>query len=158
MAGELLKTMAGIDILHVPHRAAGDARTAVIAGHVEMMFDAITTMAPLAQAHQVRALGTTATTRSKVMPDVPTIAEAGVPGFEATIWLALMAPARTPKPIIDKLNAAINNAIASQTFKDRFALIGDEPAGGTPEEFAELIRADSAKWGEVVRRSGARLD
>ena len=96
MAGELLKTMAGIDVVHVPHRAAGDARSAVIAGHVEMMFDAITTMAPLAQAGRVRALGTTATTRSKVMPDVPTIAEAGVPGFEATIWLGLMAPARTP--------------------------------------------------------------
>src|SRR5215469_8891869 len=104
MAAELFKKMTGTDIVHVPHKAAGDSRNAVIGGHIEMMFDAITTMASNVQAGQVRALGTTATTRSKVLPDVPTIAEAGVRGFEATIWLGLMAPAGTPKPIVDKLN------------------------------------------------------
>jgi tripartite-type tricarboxylate transporter receptor subunit TctC len=91
-------------------------------------------------------------------PDLPTIAEAGVPGYAAPTWSGVIAPAGVPRPIIDKLNAAINRAIQSQIFRERFAVIGDEPAGGTPEEFAELIRTDSAKWGEVVRRSGARLD
>ena len=89
---------------------------------------------------------------------MPTIAEAGVPGYAAPTWSGVIAPAGVPRPIIDKLNAAINTAIQSPTFRERFAAIGDEPAGGTPEEFAELMRTDSEKWGEVVRRSGARLD
>ena len=97
MAGELFKAMSGTDIVHVPHKASGDARTAVLGGHVQMMIDAITTTAPTVQGGQVRALGTTGKARSSLMPDVPTIAEAGVPGYEATIWLGLMAPAGTPK-------------------------------------------------------------
>src|SRR6187551_2960148 len=108
MAGELFKAMSGTDIVHVPHKASGEARNAVIGGHVQMMFDAITTMAPNAKAGQVRALGTTGEKRDAVMPDVPTVAEAGVPGYDTTIWLGVMAPAGTPKPIVDKLNAAIN--------------------------------------------------
>jgi tripartite-type tricarboxylate transporter receptor subunit TctC len=155
MAGELLKTMAGIDIVHVPHRAAGDARTAVIAGHVEMMFDAITTMAPLALAHQVRPLGTTATTRSKVMPDVPTIAEAGVPGFEATIWLGLMAPARTPKPIIDKLTAAINKTITRPEIVAAWDRQGATPMVMTTAEFDAFLRKDIEKWATVAKFAGA---
>jgi tripartite-type tricarboxylate transporter receptor subunit TctC len=155
MAGELLKTMAGIDVLHVPHRAAGDARSAVIAGHVEMMFDAITTMAPLAQAGQVRALGTTAMTRSKVMPQVPTIAEAGVPGFEATIWLGLMAPARTPKPIIDKLNAAINRTIARPEIVAQWDRQGATPMVMTTAEFDAFLRKDIEKWAAVAKFAGA---
>src|SRR5215470_3007672 len=112
MAAELLKKMTGIDIVHVPHRASGDQRNAVLGGHLEMTFDAITTMAANVQAGQVRALGTSAATRSRVLPDVPTIAEAGVPGFDAVIWLGIVAPAGTPKPIVDRLNAAINQTIA----------------------------------------------
>ena len=108
MAGELFKAMAGINIVHVPHKASGDARNSVLGGQVQMMFDAITTMAPHAKAGKVRALGTTGTKRSTVMPDVPTIAEAGVPGYEATIWLGLMAPKGTPQEIVDRLNAEIN--------------------------------------------------
>jgi tripartite-type tricarboxylate transporter receptor subunit TctC len=155
MAGELLKTMAGIDILHVPHRAAGDARSAVIAGHVEMMFDAITTMAPLAQARQVRALGTTGTTRSKVMPDVPTIAEAGVPGFEATIWLGLMAPARTPKPIVDKLNAAVNKTITRPEIVAGWDRQGAIPMVMTTAELDAFLRKDVEKWAAVAKFAGA---
>jgi tripartite-type tricarboxylate transporter receptor subunit TctC len=155
MAGELLKTMAGIDVLHVPHRMAGDARSAVIAGHVEMMFDAITTMAPLAQAGQVRALGTTAMTRSKVMPQVPTIAEAGVPGFEATIWLGLMAPARTPKPIVDKLNAAINRTIARPEIIAQWDRQGATPMVMTTAEFDAFLRKDIEKWAAVAKFAGA---
>ena len=100
--------MAGIDVVHVPYRNSGDARSGVIGGQVQMMIDAVTTMAPNVTAGQVRALATTGKTRSGVLPDVPTVTEAGVPGYEATIWLGLMAPAGTPKPIIDKLNAAVN--------------------------------------------------
>ena len=111
MAGELFKAMSGTDIVHVPHKASGEARNSVIGGHVQMMFDAITTMASNVKAGQVRALGTSASKRSSVLPDVPTIAEAGVPGYEFTIWLGIMAPAGTPKPIVDKLNAEINKAI-----------------------------------------------
>src|SRR6202044_4904 len=111
MAGELFKTMAGIDVVHVPYRNSGEARSGVIGGQVQMMIDAVTTMAPNVEAGQVRALATTGKTRSGVLPNVPTVPEAGVPGYEATIWLGFMAPAGTPKPIIDKLNAAINAAV-----------------------------------------------
>src|SRR6202044_2426044 len=111
MAGELFKTMAGIDVVHVPYRNSGEARSGVIGGQVQMMIDAVTTMAPNVSAGQVRALATTGAARSSVLPDVPAAAEAGVPGYEATIWLGLMAPAATPKPVIDKLNAAVNDAI-----------------------------------------------
>ena len=96
--------------------------------------------------------------RSPAFPDLPTVAEAGVPGYEAATWSGVIAPAGMSRPVVEKLNAAINRAINSAAFRERFAAIGDEPAGGTPEEFAELIRKDSAKWAEVVARSGARLD
>ena len=108
MAGELFKTMAGVDIVHVPYRNSGEARSGVIGGQVQMMIDAVPAMAPNIAEKQVRALATTGTARSSVLPDVPTVTEAGVPGYEATIWLGLMAPAGTPKPIIDKLNAAVS--------------------------------------------------
>src|SRR4029077_7208590 len=112
MAGELFKAMSKTNIVHVPHKASGDMRNSVLGGHVQMMFDAITTMAEIAKAGQVRALGSTGAKRSAITPDIPTVAEAGVPGYEATIWLGFMAPTGTPKPIIDKLNAEINKVIA----------------------------------------------
>src|ERR1700712_3655027 len=111
MAGELFKTMAGIDVVHVPYRNSGEARSGVIGGQVQMMIDAVTAMAPNVAENQVRALATTGKTRSAVLADVPTVIEAGIGGYEATIWLGLMAPAGTPKPIIDKLNAAVNAAV-----------------------------------------------
>ena len=111
MAGELFKAMSETNIVHVPHRGSGEARNNTIGGHVQMMFDAITTMAPNVEAGQVRALGTSGAARSTVLPNVPTIAEAGLPGYEATIWLGIMAPAGTPKPIVDTLNAEINKAL-----------------------------------------------
>src|SRR4249920_1132315 len=117
MAGELFKAMSGTNIVHVPYKGSGDARNAVLGGHVQMMFDAITTMAQSARAGQVRALGTTGAKRSTVLPDVPTIAEAGVPGYEATIWLGLMAPAGTPKALVDRLNAEVNKIIARPDVK-----------------------------------------
>jgi tripartite-type tricarboxylate transporter receptor subunit TctC len=155
MAAELFKKMTGTDIVHVPHKAAGDARNAVIGGHIEMMFDAITTMAPNVQAGQVRALGTTATTRSKVLPDVPTIAEAGVPGFEATIWLGLMAPAGTPKPIVDKLNMAINRTIVRPEIMAAWDRQGAIPMAMTPDELDAFLRKDIEKWAQVAKFAGA---
>jgi tripartite-type tricarboxylate transporter receptor subunit TctC len=155
MAAELFKAMTGTDIVHVPHKAAGDSRNAVIGGHIEMMFDAITTMASNAQAGQVRALGTTATTRSKVLPEVPTIAEAGVPGFEATIWLGVMAPAGTPKPIVDKLSAAINRTITRAEIVTAWDRQGATPMVMTTAEFDAYLRKDIDKWAQVAKFSGA---
>jgi len=150
--------MTGTDIVHVPHKAAGDSRNNVIAGHVEMMMDAITTMAPNAKAGQVRALGTTGTKRSELTPDVPTIAEAGVPGYEATIWLGIMAPAGTPKEIVDKLNTEINKVIALPEVKEAWAKQGAVPMQMTPAQFDKYLREDIAKWAEVVKVSGAKVN
>lgn len=117
MAGELFKAMAGVDIVHVPHKGSGEARTSVISGQVEMMLDAITTMAPMARAGRVRAMGTSGLKRSTVLPEVPTISEAGVKGYETTIWIGFMAPAGTPKPVIDRLNAGITKIVSQPDVK-----------------------------------------
>jgi tripartite-type tricarboxylate transporter receptor subunit TctC len=158
VGGELFKYMSGTDIVHVPYRGGAAAINDLIAGRVHLMFESLNSIAPHVRSGTVRALAVSGARRSPGFPDLPTVAEAGVPGYAAPTWSGVIAPSGVPRPIIDKLNAGINKAIQSQTFRDRFAMIGDEPAGGTPEEFAELIRTDSAKWGEVVRRSGARLD
>jgi tripartite-type tricarboxylate transporter receptor subunit TctC len=152
MAGELFKSMAGVSIQHVPYRNSGDARTGVIGGQVQMMIDAVTAMAPNVRANQVRALATTGLTRSSVLPDVPTAIEAGVPGYEATIWLGLMAPAGTPKPIIDKLNAAVNEAVKRPDIVKLWKDQGAAPMSMSPEEFDKFLRADIVKWAEVVKK------
>ncbi len=157
MASELFKAMTGTDIVHIPHKASGDSRNAVIGGHIEMMMDAITTMAPNVLAGQVRALGTTALTRSKILPDVPTIAEAGVPGFEATIWLGIVAPAGTPKPIVDKLNDAINKTIARPELIAAWDRQGATPLAMTPTEFDVYMRKDIDKWAGVLNASGTTV-
>ncbi len=158
MAGELFKAMSGTDIVHVPHKASGEARNAVIGGHVQMMFDAVTTMTENAKAGQVRPLATTGTKRSELMPDVPTVAEAGVPGYEATIWLGVMAPAGTPKPVVDKLNAEINKVIAKPDVKAAWAKQGAVPMVMTPAEFDAYLRKDIDKWAHVVKVSGAKVE
>jgi tripartite-type tricarboxylate transporter receptor subunit TctC len=156
MAAELFKSMSGTDIVHVPHKASGDARTAVIGGHVQMMIDAITTTAPTVQAGQVRALGTTGKTRSSLLPDVPTVAEAGVPGYEATIWLGIMAPAGTPKAIVDKLNAEISKVVTRPATKEAWAKQGAIPLVMTPAEFEAYLRADIDKWAGVIQKAGIK--
>jgi len=158
VGGELFKYMTGTEIVHVPYRGGATAITDLIAGHVDIMFESLQSIAPFARDGKVRALGVSGATRSPAFPDLPTIAEAGVAGYLAPTWTGVIAPAGVPRPIVDKLNAAINKALTSESFKEKFAKIGDEPAGGTPEEFAATIKADSAKWADVVRRSGARLD
>ena len=152
MAGELFKTMAGIDLVHVPYRNSGEARSGVIGGQVQMMIDAVTTMAPNVSQGQVRALATTGEKRSSVLPDVPTADEAGLAGYEATIWLGLMAPAGTPKPIIDTLNAAVNAAIRRPEIVKLWADQGAAPMSMTPGEFDKFLRGDIAKWAEVVKQ------
>jgi tripartite-type tricarboxylate transporter receptor subunit TctC len=157
MAGELFKAMSGTSIVHVPHRGSGDARTAVLGGHVQMMIDAITTTAPTVQAGQVRALGTTGSKRSSVLPDVPTISEAGLPGYEATIWLGIMAPAGTPAPIVDKLNAEINQVLKRPDVKEAWGKQGAEPMIMTPAEFDKYLRGDIDKWAKVIQTAGIKV-
>ena len=158
MAGELFKYMAGVDIVHVPHKGSDQARTAVLGGQVQMMFDAITTMAGQARAGKVRALGTTGKTRSAVMPEVPTIAEAGVPGYEATIWLGLMAPAATPRPVLEKLNAEVNKIINAPDVKETWGKQGAVPMGMPVDEFGKFLREDIEKWSKLVRATGMKVD
>ncbi len=152
MAGELFKSMAGIDVVHVPYRNSGEARSGVIGGQVQMMIDAVPAMAPNIGANQVRALATSGTARSRVLPNVPTVIESGVPGYEATIWLGLMAPAGTPKPITEKLNAALNGAVKRPDVVKLWAEQGAIPLSMTTEEFDKFLRSDIVKWAEVVKK------
>jgi len=158
MAGELFKAMSGTHIVHVPHKASGEARNSVLGGHVQMMFDAITTMTPNVQAGQVKALATTGLKRSELTPDVPTAAEAGVTGYEATIWLGVMAPAGTPKPIVDRLNAEITKVVSRDDVKAAWLKQGAVPMVMSPAEFEKYLRADVDKWAEVVKVSGAKVN
>jgi tripartite-type tricarboxylate transporter receptor subunit TctC len=152
MAGELFKAMAGIDLVHVPYRNSGEARSGVIGGQVQMMIDAVPAMAPNIAENQVRALATTGKTRSAVLPNAPTVIEAGIPGYEATIWLGLMAPAGTPGPIIDKINAAVNAAVKRPEIVKFWTQQGAVPISMTPDEFDKFLRGDIVKWAEVVKK------
>src|SRR3954447_2997954 len=158
VGGELFKFMTGTDIVHIPYKGGATAINDLIAGRVQLMFESLNSIAPHAQSGTVRALAVTGERRSPAFPDLPTVAEAGVPGYAAPTWSGVIGPAGIPRPILEKLNAAINRAIKTPAFQARFASIGDEPAGGTPEAFAETIAKDSAKWKEVVQRAGVRLD
>ena len=158
MAGELFKFMAGVDIVHVPHKGSDQARTAVLGGQVQMMFDAITTMAGQARAGKVRALGTTGNNRSTVMAEAPTISEAGVPGYEATIWLGLMAPAGTPRPVLEKLNAEVNKIINAPDVKEAWGKQGAVPMGMSVDAFGKFLHEDIAKWSKLVKATGMKVD
>jgi tripartite-type tricarboxylate transporter receptor subunit TctC len=158
MAGELFKAMSQTDIVHVPHKASGEARNSVIGGHVQMMMDAITTMRANAEAGQVIPLATTGKERSPLMPGIPTVAEAGVPGYEATIWLGIMAPAATPKPVVEKLNAEIVKVITRGDVKEDWLKKGAVPMVMSSAEFDKFLRADIEKWAHVVKVSGAKAE
>ncbi len=157
MAGELFKSMSGTDILHVPHKSSGEARNDVMGGHVNMMFDAVTAMKGTIDQGEVRALATTGLQRSTVLPNVPTVNEAGVPGYEATIWLGVMAPKGTPKEIVDKLNAEIARIVASPKIKVAWAKQGAVPMSMTPDAFGEFLKKDIAKWAAVIKKSGMTI-
>jgi tripartite-type tricarboxylate transporter receptor subunit TctC len=154
MAGELFKAMSGTNIVHVPHKASGDMRTSVLGGHVQMMFDAITVLAPNVREGKLVALGTSGLKRNSVMPEVPTIAEAGVPGYESTIWLGLMAPTKTPQNVIDTLNAEIRKIMERPDVKAAWAKQGANPMVMTPAQFDKHLRADIEKWAKVVATAG----
>jgi tripartite-type tricarboxylate transporter receptor subunit TctC len=151
MAGELFKAMTGTSIVHVPHRNSGEARASVLGGQVEIMIDAVPAMAQNIASGQVRALATTGKKRSAVLPDVPTVDEAGVPGYEATIWLGLVAPAGTPKPVIDKLAAEMKGVVRKPENVKMWASQGALPVSMTPAEFDKYLRDDIVKWAGVVK-------
>jgi len=157
VGGELFKYMTATEIVHVPYKGGAMAINDLIAGHVQVMWESLNSISPHARSGRVKALAVSGARRSPGFPELPTIGEI-VPGYEAGTWTGVIAPAGLPRPVLDKLNAAVNAAIRSPLFVERFASIGDEPAGGTPEDFAELIRRDSAKWADVVKRSGAKID
>ena len=158
MAGELLKSMAGIDVVHVPHKGSDGARLSILSGQVQMMFDAITTMAPNVRAGKLKAFGTSGRERSSVLPETPTVAEAGVPGYESTIWLGIMAPAGTPKPIIDRLNAEITKVTTRADVRDAWSKRGATAMSMTPEQFGQYMRDDIAKWAKVIASAGIKRD
>jgi tripartite-type tricarboxylate transporter receptor subunit TctC len=158
MAGELFKAMAGVDIVHIPHKGSDQARAAVIGGQVQMMFDAVPTMAASAKAGRVKALATSGKKRSPVTPDVPTLSEAGVPGYESGIWLGLMAPAKTPRPVLEKLNAEVNRILSSPEVKESWLKQGTLTMGMSIEQFDKFLREEIVKWAKVVKVSGAKAD
>ena len=155
---ELFKLMTNTQIVHIPYKGGAAGITATISGEVQLMMESLNSITPNAKAGRVRALGVTGSKRSAVLPEVPTIAEAGVPGYEAITWNGFVAPVGMPRAMINRLNSEINRALAEPGLQQKLAAIGAEPAGGTPEEFAKFIRSEYAKWGDVVRRSGAKMD
>jgi tripartite-type tricarboxylate transporter receptor subunit TctC len=157
MAGELFKAMAGVDIVHVPYRGSSGARTDIIGGQVQMMFDAVTTMSEHVKAGTVRALGTSGKTRSTVLPDVPTVAET-VPGYEATIWLGVMAPKGTPPAVVNRLNAEITRIVSRPEVRRDWAAQGAVAMTMTADEFSKYIADDIVKWERIVKISGAKPD
>jgi len=158
MAGELLKAMAGVSIVHIPYRGSAGARTDVLGGQIEMMFDAIPTMAEHIKAGKVKALATTGMTRSAVLPEVPTVNEAGVPGYEATLWLGLMAPRGTPAAVVAKLNAEVAKITANPEVRRNWALQGTTAMTLGVDEFARYVNDDIAKWARIVKFSGAKAE
>jgi tripartite-type tricarboxylate transporter receptor subunit TctC len=158
MAGELFKAMAGIDVVHVPYKESSGARTGVLGGQVEMMFDAVTTMSEQAKAGKVRALATSGRTRSSVMPDLPTVSEAGVPGYEAVIWLGVLAPKGTPPAVVNRLNAEITKIVSRPEVRADWAKQGAVAMTMSPDEFARYVADDVVKWEKVVKMSGAKAD
>jgi len=158
MAGELFKAMAGLDIVHVPYKESSGARTGVLGGQVEMMFDAVTVMNEHVKAGKVRALATSGKVRSTVMPNVPTLSEAGVPGYEATIWLGLIAPAKTPPAIVERLNSEITKIVQRPETQAEWAKQGATSMVMTPAAFGKFLDDDIVKWARIVKISGARAD
>ena len=158
LSGELFKTMAGLDIVHIPYRGGALAMTDLIAGQVQMMIDVMPNAYPMAKEGRVRGLAIASGTRFAGAPELPTIAESGLPGFEASAWDGVLAPAGTPEPIVAKLNAAIRQALAEPELVEALRTRGARPVAGTPEEFARHIAESTRKWAQVVRSAGAKID
>lgn len=158
LAAEQLKTLAGIDVVHVPYKGGGPALLAIVAGEVAIGFSSLPSTLPQVKAGKVRALAVSGAKRSPAIPDLPTIAESGVPGFDVTAWYGVMAPAKTPKPIVARLQREMVKVLNTPEFKARLEKDGTDVVGSTPEEFAEFIKSDIAKWTKVIKASGVRLE
>lgn len=158
MAGELLKSMAAIDVVHVPYKGSSGARTDVLGGQVQLMFDAVTTMTEQVKAGKVKALATSGRARSDVLPDVPTLSEAGVAGYEATIWLGLMAPKGTPQEVINRLNEAVGKIVGTPEQKQLWSKQGAVPMVMNPAVFTRYLNEDIAKWSNVIKTANIKLD
>lgn len=158
LAMELFKSMAGVDITHVPYKGAPQAVTDVLAGHMNMMFNSIAPIVAHIKSKRVRVLGIAGAKRSPQLPDVPTISEAGVPGFEAVNWFGMFAPAKTPKQIITRLNEALVKVVNAPEIRSQFEALGADPVGSSPEAFAAFVRRDLEKYAKVVKLSGAKVD
>ncbi|HZW74356.1 MAG TPA: tripartite tricarboxylate transporter substrate-binding protein, partial [Caldimonas sp.] len=156
VSGELFKTMTGIDMVHVPYKGRASALPDLIGGRVTMMFDNMPSSLPLVKEGKLRALGVTSLTRSPAAPEIPTIAEQGLPGFEAVSWFALFAPAATPRPVVDRLQAEVKKILFAPDIAKRLAELGLDPVGSTPDELAAWQRSEIAKWAKVVKDSGAK--
>jgi tripartite-type tricarboxylate transporter receptor subunit TctC len=158
LAMELFKHMAKVNIVHVPYKGAPQAVTDVVAGHMNMMFNSIAPVLPHVKSGRVRALGVSSLKRSPQLPDIPTIADSGVPGFQAENWFGMFAPAGTPKPIIKRVSDALVKVVLSPEVKSKFEALGADPAGSTPDEFAAFVRRDMQQYATVVKVSGAKID
>jgi len=158
LAGELFKTMANVDMMHIPYKGAAPALVEVVAGHVEMSFASMPTGLPLARSGKLRGVAVTSLARSIAIPELPTFAESGFPGFETAAWQGILAPARTPAAIIARLNVEIAAAVKSPDVRERLLADGAEPVGNSPEAFARYLRDEIEKWAKVVRATGLRID
>lgn len=158
MAGELLKSMAQIELVHIPYKGSSGARTDVIGGQVDMMFDAVTTMTEQVRAGKVRALAVSGKQRSEVLPDVPTLHEAGVPGYEATIWLGVMAPKATPKIVVDRLNEAISKIVSQPEVRQAWGKQGAAAMVMNQASFEKYVQDDIAKWARVIKSANIKMD
>ena len=154
LSAELFKAMAGVNLLHVPYKGTGQALTDLLAGHVNLMFAPAQTVMPYVQAGRLKALAVTSAKRSESLPNLPTVAESGLPGYEAVGWFGLLAPAATPKAVVAKASADVNRVLALREVRDRILALGSEVSGNAPEEFARFIRADQAKWSKLMKESG----
>jgi len=158
LAGELFKSMVGVDMLHIPYKGSAPALTDIVAGHVDLMFSSMSPAVPLVKSGRLKAIAVTTAKRVPAMKDLPTVAEAGVPGYEVQAWNGIVAPAGTPKDVVAKLNRAIVEIVATKEFSDKISVQGFEPESSSPEEFAELIQRDILKWAKVIKDSGAKPD
>ena len=156
LTSEYFASMAGIRLTHVPYKGVQLSIPDLISGQVAILFDNIMTAQPHIKAGKVNALAISSPQRSPLVPDVPTVAESGLPGFESVTWFGLLAPANAPRAVVDRINAEVNRALQTQEVKDRFVMLGFEPAGGTPAEFAAVIRRDAAKWSKVIKDANVR--
>ena len=155
---ELFKYMSGARIVHVPYKGGAAGIADLMAGQVQIMLESTNSITPHVKAGRVRGLGVTGPRRSPALPDIPTIAESGLPGYEATTWTGIVAPAGMPRELVARLNAELNKVVASPVFREKVGAIGSEPVGGTPEQFRDFIRSEYAKWGDIVRRAGAKAE